>query len=379
MSRAVRVLQVVGSMERAGVETWLMHVLRNIDRERFRFDFLVHTPRKCAYDDEIRTLGSNLYVCDTHSNPIRYSRKFLRIVREHGPFDVVHSHLQHFNGLVMWLANTAAVPTRIAHSHLDTTNLEAGGSMHRRLYLRLCRRWIQRHSCKRVATSPQAADSLFGPAWRGDADASVSFCGIDFRPFHEPVNRSDVRREFGFSSSDFVMGHVGRFMPQKNHDFLLRIYSEVLKTRPDTRLLLIGQGPLEEQIRSAAGRLGIASRVTVAGARPDVARLMLGAMDVFVMPSIAEGLGLAAVEAQAAGLPTFVSGHVPREADIGAGLVQFLSLAESAEAWAKAILDTSKRTIVSQREALSRSESSRFSLHASVADLCELYSSAWLS
>src|SRR5207247_1780445 len=116
-----------------------------------------------------------------------------------------------------------------------------------------------------------------------------------------------IRREMGFAPNELVIGHVGRFELQKNHDLLLRIHAEVLKLRPEARLLMIGEGSLLEASRATAAQLGIAGQVRFAGARPDVARLMLGVMDVFVMPSSWEGLGLAAVEAQAAGLPSILS------------------------------------------------------------------------
>src|SRR6266852_3082574 len=141
-----RILHVLGAMNRAGAETWLMHVLRNIDRDRFRMDFMVHTERRGDYDDEIELLGSRVLVCAPPSNPVAYARAFLRILREHGPYDAVHSHVHHFSGLVLRLARSAGVRTRIAHSHSDTTKLDAQSSLSRRLYLWSGRRWIRRHA-----------------------------------------------------------------------------------------------------------------------------------------------------------------------------------------------------------------------------------------
>src|SRR5208337_3468794 len=133
----IRILQVVGGMERAGVETWLMHVLRQIDRDRFRMDFLVHTDHPCAYDEEIHSLGSKIIPCLRPSRPWTYARNFTRILREHGPYDVVHSHVHHFSGYVVRLAHRAGIPLRISHSHNDTTNLEARSGMIRHAYLSL--------------------------------------------------------------------------------------------------------------------------------------------------------------------------------------------------------------------------------------------------
>src|SRR5882724_9664065 len=128
-------------MDRGGVETWLMHVLRNIDRERFHMDFLVETDRRCAFDDEIESLGSNLHVCPPPRHPLSYARSFLRTLREHGPYDIVHSHVHHSSGLTLRLAKRAGVPIRIAHSHSDTKTIDAQSPLLRRLQLSIGRRW----------------------------------------------------------------------------------------------------------------------------------------------------------------------------------------------------------------------------------------------
>jgi glycosyltransferase involved in cell wall biosynthesis len=373
-TKPTRILHVLGAMNRAGAETWLMHVLRNIDRDRFRMDFMVHTERRSDYDDEIELLGSRVLVCAPPSNPVAYSRAFLRILREHGPYDAVHSHVHHFSGLVLRLARSAGVRTRIAHSHSDTTKLDAQSSLSRRLYLWTGRRWIRRHASSKVAVSSPAAACLFGPAWQSDPSTSVSHCGLSFDSFAAPVDRASVRRELGLAPDDFVIGHVGRFVPVKNHDLLLRIHAEALRLRPDARLLLIGEGPLDRAIRATARSLGTADHIRLTGMRSDVARLMLGAMDVFVMPSLYEGLCLAAVEAQAAGLPTILSDQIPAEVDTVPGLVRFVSLNDHAAKWAAVILEHAGQPRMRQAGALACVNQSHFNIHRSVGDLCQLYS-----
>jgi glycosyltransferase involved in cell wall biosynthesis len=374
IDRPVRILHVVGGMDRGGVETWLMHVLRNIDRDRFRMDFLVHADRRCAYDDEIESLGSSLHVCPSPSHPLRYARTFVRILREQGPCDVVHSHVHHFSGLTLRLASAVGVRVRIAHSHTDTTNIDSRSLLYRRAYLQVGRRWISQYASSKVAVSSQAAACLFGPTWEFDPDTSIVYCGLNFGSFAVPADRAAVRHELGLAPSDFVIGHVGRFEAVKNHGILLLILAEALKSKPDARLLLIGCGPLEEPIREAATRLGIADRVRFAGARPDVARLMLGAMDVFVMPSFFEGLGLAAIEAQAAGLPTILSDQIPAEVDIGCGLAHFVSLADPPSQWASRILQHAEQDRIRQPDALACASQSHFNVQKSIEALCQLYS-----
>ena len=372
MNRPIRILHVLGGMDRGGVETWLMHVLRNIDRQRFHMDFLVHTNRRCAYDCEIESLGSNLHFCPKPSNPPRYARNFLRILRTQGPYDVVHSHVHHFSGFVLQLARLAGVPERIAHSHSDTSRLDTRSSFPRQLYLRWSARWIHRHATAKLAVSEQAAFSLFGPGWR--AKASIVYPGLDFRPFAASVDPAEVRRELGLAPDDFIIGHVGRFVASKNHDFLLRVHAEVLKIKPEARLLLVGDGPLKDSVRATAAQLRTEKHVRFAGTRPDVARLMLGAMDVFVMPSIYEGLGLAALEAQAAGLPTVLSGGIPPEADIHCGLVHLASLHDSPQAWAQHIVRHVADLSAQERHTLVHLASSIFGIQRSARALYPFYS-----
>jgi glycosyltransferase involved in cell wall biosynthesis len=371
----VRILHVVGAMDRGGVETWLMHVLRNIDRRKFQMDFLVHTDRHCAYDGEIAALGSIVHVCPAPQHAL-YGYKFSRILRRHGPYDVVHSHVHHFSGFALALAHAAGVPIRIAHSHNDTASVDAAGGLLRRLYLKSARAAIQRFATQKIATSVPAAASLFGRGCRSDPSTSIVYCGLDFAAFAEPVDRAAARREFGFAPGDFVVGHVGRFEPQKNHDFLLHIHHELLKIRPEARLLLIGKGPLEAAALAAATRLGTLDRTRFAGVRTDIARLMMGVMDIFVMPSLYEGLGLVALEAQAAGLTTILSDRIPAEVDAKCGLVRFIPLEETAGAWASRIVEYAGESRMLQAEALAVMSQSHFNIGRSIEDLCRLYAAA---
>jgi len=373
--RPIRILHLVKAMDRAGVETWLMNILRSVDRDQFQMDFAVESARPAPYDDEARALGSKVIPCADPRQPWQYATTFRRILREHGPYDIVHSHGRYYNGFVLWLAQREGVPVRIAHSHNDTYTRQAYRGFIRPLYLAATKRWISRYRTIGLACSDKAAVDLFGPHWQDDPACRVLYCGIDLAPFADPCDPSDVRAALEIPADAFVIGHVGRLIPQKNHALLVEIAAEVASREPNMRLLLVGVGALRETIAKQAADLGIAGRIIFAGSRTDVPRLLRGAMDVFLFPSLFEGLGLALVEAQAAGLPCIISDVVPPEADLVRPLIRRLSLGQSASVWADAVLAMRGVPPVPRREALAIVQRSPLNIQSSRHELETLYTS----
>lgn len=335
--RKVRVLHVVGGLSRGGIETWLMHVLRNIDRDRFQLDFLVHTAEPQAYDDEARTLGSAILSNPHTGQPWHYAATFRELMRTHGAYDVIHSHVHSFSGFIMLLAEQAGIPVRIVHSHLDTAAVDAASSPQRKAYLRLMHHLIDQHATAGFAVSEKAARSLFGQQWQHGRHYELVYCSIALHAFAAPTERAAVRAELGIPADAQVIGHVGRFAAQKNHHFLVAVLQELAPRHPNLWLLLVGEGDLRPAIEEQVQAAGLADRVVFTGSRPDVPRLMQGAMDVFVLPSTHEGLPIVGIEAQAAGLPFVVSDVVTEEGDIIAPLVFRQSLTSGAAAWAATI------------------------------------------
>jgi glycosyltransferase involved in cell wall biosynthesis len=368
--KPLRVLHVLGAMNRGGVETWLMHVLRHIDRERFHMDFLVHTDQPAAYDAEIRSLGARILPCPATHRPIQYGKRFLEIAKRFGPFDVLHSHVHSFSGYVVWLGSIAGIPIRIGHSHNDIRAAGGAGTYRRAAYLWITRWLLAKCTTRRLAASAPAASALFGPDWRQDRRVGILYCGIDPAPYSATPDRAAVRSEFEFRASNVVFGHVGRFDPQKNHAFLIDIAAEIAKRDADARFLLVGDGPLRPSIEKRAQRAGIGSRTVFAGSRADVPRLMIGGMDGFLFPSLYEGLGLALIEAQAAGLPAVISDAIPREADVAPDLITRLSLRQSAGLWAEHALRHRKS---GASDALAKVERSQFNIAASMKALMQEY------
>jgi glycosyltransferase involved in cell wall biosynthesis len=372
--RPLRILQVVGRMDTGGTETWLLNVLRNIDRARFRMDFVVHTTAPGAYDEEVTALGSRLLYCPGITRPWQYARNFSRVLAADEPYNIVHSHVNYFSGLPLRVAARVGVPVRVAHSHTNTLPLLSSASIQRRAYIALMLRWISRYATAKLAVSEKAARSLFGADWRNDPMCRILYCGIDLAPFKQPVDREKVRAELGIPYGSLVVGHVGRFTEPKNHGFILDVAASITAREPSARLLLVGDGPLRPEIEARASELGIIDRVIFAGARTDVARLLAGAMDIFVFPSRYEGLALSLVEAQAAGLPCLFSEAVPPEAEVVSPLMTPMPLTQPPAEWAEAALDLLESAPkINRGIALAEVERSPFNIERSVFALQALY------
>lgn len=331
--RPRRVLHVTGGLSRGGIETWLVQAMQYVPRSAYAFDFLVLTPGPHPYSQEVEAMGSRILVC-RRPNVLAFCLSFLRLLRTYGPFAVVDSHVHHFSGLVLMLAAAAGVPARIVHSHFDARFVERQASWTRRAYLGSMRRLISRFATEGCAVSEASAEDLFTERWSDDHRWRVTPLGIDLTPFTVPVDRAEVRQELGIPASAYVVGHIGRFVDQKNHEFFVDVAGRFAGLRADAHFLLLGGGPLRTAIEAKVAALGLSSRFTFAGVRSDVPRVIKGAIDVFLFPSKYEGLGLVVLEAQAAGLRSLVSDAVPSEADIAPGYVTRKPLGAWPEEWA---------------------------------------------
>jgi glycosyltransferase involved in cell wall biosynthesis len=374
--RPLRVLHVLGDLTRGGIETWLMHVLRRTDRSRFQMDFFLRSMKTGGYEQEAESLGSNIGRSDRFLNPWQFEKDLRDFVRQHGPYDIVHSHFAEFNGLVLWIAARCGIPIRIAHSHNDTRLIDNKARLHRRAYLSLGKRLIRSYATHCFAADDGPAASQFGKSWKLDPRVRIVRCGIDLAPFARGngAGRLQLRRELGFPDGAFIVGHVGRFAAQKNHAFLLRILASLAQTDPNVYLLLVGAGPMLEDVQSLIVASGLASRVVRLEPRSDVPRLMLDAMDVFVLPSLHEGLPLVSLEAQAAGLPCVVSEATPSNASVVPGGIEFLSLQLSAEAWAERI--ARYKSIARTMPGVSPLTGTPFDIEVSASRLFEFYAEA---
>lgn len=358
-------------MDIGGAESWLMNVLRHIDRQHYQLDFVTLHGRQGAYDDEIRRLGSRIIPCPYYHHPLRFIRDFKQILHDYGPYDIVHSHVHYYSGLVVLAARIAGTRGRIVHSH--TSVVESPTTISRHVYLKISRFLIERFATLTLAVSQKAAYSLLGADWH-QSRLRIHYCGIDTSTFTGPIDKLALRHELHIPPSAYTIGHVGRFEEVKNHRLILKIFAEISLIDPNVHLVLVGDGSLRSIIEQYACKLGIRNKVTFTGARPDVARIMSGALDLFLFPSQYEGMGLAVIEAQAAGIPCVVSNVIPDEAIIVPHFVHRLPLTIPPQQWAKKVMAVQHSHLDSTaNHALQLVEQSPFNIINEVKELEQIY------
>ncbi|UVI31523.1 glycosyltransferase family 1 protein [Paenibacillus spongiae] len=323
-------------MNRGGLETMLMNYYRKIDRSQVQFDFMVHRNERGHYDDEIERLGGKIYRMPA-IRPGQYRNYFGKLDAffiDHPDYQVVHSHINENSGFVLRAAKKAGIPCRIAHSHLSDNRLDM--KLPFRIYARMN---MSGHPNHYFACSKNAGKWLFGHSQ--NVTILNNAVNVEDFQYNESI-REEIQAELGVEGR-FVMGHIGRFYKQKNHTFLLDIFKAVHMKNPKSVLVLVGEGQLRATMEKKAAKLGLTDHVKFLGVRKDIARLLQG-FDIFLLPSLFEGLPVVLVEAQAAGLMSVVSDTITREADV-TGRVEFVGLKQSPEEWAERILASTNHHI----------------------------------
>lgn len=331
-SNPIRVLHVLGGLNRGGAETMIMNIYRNIDRFKVQFDFVVHTTDKCDYEDEIHKLGGRIFRIPRYygKNHLKYTKEWHRFLNEHPEHKIIHGHMRSTGSIYMSIAKRYGRKI-IAHSH--STSSGSGLVAHIKDFLQFPIRYLADYlfACSNIAGS-----WLFGKKALHRENFFRVNNAINLNKF---VYREDIaihkRKEWGIENS-FVIGHIGRFNESKNHELLIDIFQSIKSTEKKAKLLLVGAGELRESIEHKVKKLDLEGSVIFAGNQPEVQEMLL-LMDVFVFPSIYEGLGIAAVEAQASGLPCIVSDRVPKEAQL-TDLIEVVSLEEDVNTWGEKIL-----------------------------------------
>lgn len=323
----IKVLHIVNLMNRGGIETYIMNVYRTIDRSKIQFDFIVNVMEKCDYDDEIYALGGNIYhITRKKDSIIKNFMQIYKIIKKNN-YKIVERHTDSALAFLDVIAAKWGGARKVyVHSHNNYTSIP--------LIHKLCRPFLNILSIDRLACSKDAGKWLFNKK-----KFTVIHNAIDVNQFtFNNIVRDDIRKKYNLKDK-IVIGHVGRFMKQKNHMFLIDVFNQIYKMNDNAILMLVGTGELENEIKAKVKDYELDNNVLFMGLRSDVNNL-LQAMDCFVFPSLFEGLGIVLIEAQAAGLKCFTSENVvPKDAKV-TELLEYIPLAESPKIWAQRILNS---------------------------------------
>ena len=322
-------------MDAGGAETFLMKIYRTINREKYQMDFCINTYSKCFYEDEIVSLGGKIYRIPEKSNNIIQFRKQLYNIIKDNNYKYVLRITSHAVGFMdLKIAKKAGAIICCARS----SNSSDGKGIVTIILHVIGRFLYQKYVDVKIAPSDLAAIYTFGSAEYKSSKVKILQNGLDLSTYKfNAQNRKALREELNIPDNTFVVGHIGRFYEQKNHLFLINVFRQIKEIKHDSKLLLIGDGPLYNQVKEEVERLHIDDSVIFAGVRRDIPQV-LSSMDAFVFPSLYEGMPNTVIEAQASGLPCLISDTITREANVN-GFVKFMSLNETYQKWAKVTIE----------------------------------------
>jgi glycosyltransferase involved in cell wall biosynthesis len=370
MQPPIKILHCLGTLNPGGVETWLLNLLTHIDTEQFQFDFCIFGDEPGLYAPKVHCFGSQVHLCPRFP-PSTLPGRFQQILRQ-GQYHVVHSHVHFFSGALLRWASMHGVPIRIAHSH--TSRDGKSSSLTRGVYRKLMRHWIRKYATHGLASSGESALDLFTGNWKQDRRVAIHHTGIDLQRFRVDVDQKLWRARMKLSTDAPVIGHVGNFVAAKNHRLFLEIAGRIVKLRPEVHFLMVGDGPLRPQIEIQAQTIGLRENMHFLGTRTDVPLLLLSCTDLLLFPSLWEGLPVAVIEAQAAGLRCVISNEISEEVVALPEQVTRLPLSIGPEEWARKIIevmDHGKLDAKMCTQALAKTE---FCIEQNLSRLTDLYS-----
>ena len=333
----IRVASVIGRYIGGGVEAVTINYYRNIDKNKVQLDFICDEDSTNIPYEEIERMGGKVIIIPSYSKPFKYHKALKRVLKE-GNYKIIHSNINTLSVFSLFAAKCAGVPVRIAHSHSTTNKKEKKKNLMKQILRPFSKVFATDYMC----CSELAGRWLFGNKEYDKGNVYLLNNAIDLDKFkYNESLRKKKRKELGIKDDALVIGHIGRFVAQKNHDFLIDIFNEIHKKNNNSILLLAGQGPLMEDIKNKVKELNLEDSVKFLGQRND-ANELYQAFDVFLLPSLYEGLPVVGVEAQAAGLLCYLSDDMTKETKV-LDITKFMSLNNTPEEWADNILDDVKK------------------------------------
>lgn len=367
----IRVLHIVGRMDRGGIETMLMNLYRNIDRDKVQFDFLAHFGREAAYNDEIRALGGRIYEMpalrdETHVYYWRvfsYINALKKFFNEHKEYKIIHCHMTNTAGIYMPIAKKRGVTCCISHSHSTKAKIGTMGKV-----TDLLQKPIYKHATDMFACSEAAKNWFYSEEVLKSGKVKVIANAVDAEKFRfNPEKRMQMRKELNLGDSLAVVC-VARFRREKNQIFLMDVLKKFKENNEDVVFVFAGDGPCEDEVKARAKEYGLENNTRFLGMRPDVPDI-LQAADAFVLPSLWEGLPVTGIEAQASGLYCVVTDGVTEEMN-ALGMVDYLSLNDSLEKWCEHLLCAAKKPRCDTYEQM---KLSGYDIHTTAPWLQEFY------
>ena len=362
----IRVAQVIGKLASAGVEAVVNNYYRIMDHRVFQFDYYIDDDSECTPPREMIEQGAHYYYIPSSRHPIARIRALKKLLKKNQPH-IVHSHMNSLNAITLYAAWRAKIRVRISHNH-STSDKREGLRANIKDFLKITGNWF---ATEKMACGDKAARWLFGDKAVDNKGVFILPNAIDIEKYRFNLDvRRRMRKELHIEDK-FVIGHVGRFMRQKNHEFLISVFEEVKKRKDDAVLLLIGDGELRQSIEDTVKHKGLTDSVVFLGNRTDVAQIY-NTMDTFVLPSLYEGVPVVGIEAQANGLPCFFSDNISKEVRILEN-VSFHPLNVSAGIWGNAIVNEPIIAIEKKLQANNRLAESVFNLSVSGQQLVNRY------
>ena len=324
----IKVMHVIASLDIAGAETLLLNIFKRINKEKFEFYFLCYGNKKFDYEEEIVKYGGKIVKIDKPSDVgfVKFFKEICKVFKKE-KFDIVHAHTFYNSGVIMLIAFLFGIKKRIVHAH--TVDIEKNNKIKKKFYKKISKYLINIFANVFIACSKESAKSLFI-----NKKVNIISNGIDIEKFtYDKNTRNKLRDKMCISEDTIVIGNVARFFESKNHKYMVKVFKEYIKINSDAILLLIGNGPLKDYIKKKVLNYGIDKNVVFLDATSNVNELY-NIMDVFLFPSLFEGLGIVLIEAQTNGLKCLISDTIPKEVEITNNII-FFELEKSPKEWAK--------------------------------------------
>ena len=313
-----------------------MNYYRNIDKDKIQFHFLCDEDSTNIPYEEIEKMGGRVIIIPPYQRLYEYQKELYRIFKEN-KYKIVHSHISTLSVFPLRIAKKAGVPIRIAHSHSTSNKKE----WKRNLIKNILRPFSKLYANQFFACSELSGRWLFGEKAFKNGKIKIINNAIDLEKFKfNKEKRNEIRKKLKIDENIILIGHIGRFVTQKNHEFLIDVFDEIHRRKQNSKLILIGQGNLKENIIEKIKYLGLQDYVIFTGQTTNVSDYY-NAMDIFVLPSLYEGLPVVGIEAQANGLLCEFSTDMTKETKV-LNTTRFISLKETPENWANTILEDYK-------------------------------------